>query len=177
VSAVKPNQARYFKINLQTKIAIGRFSNETAYANGIFYDKENDPIGKQTVNILSAKLNSTNKFECVVTQSKNKNTDQAEFIELLSTNCKKEGIDYLIIGSITEFGRKNINEKRKKFQIVQVGISLQIVDVSIGQTIYSAEAKGEAKTNGKKADYDTTLNDKAISDAVSKLVENINKLL
>ena len=29
---------------LKRKVAIGRFSNETQYAKGIFYDKENDPM-------------------------------------------------------------------------------------------------------------------------------------
>ena len=41
---------------LKRKVAIGRFSNETQYAKGIFYDKENDPMGKQALDILSAKL-------------------------------------------------------------------------------------------------------------------------
>ncbi len=31
---------------LKRKVAIGRFSNETQYAKGIFYDKENDPMGE-----------------------------------------------------------------------------------------------------------------------------------
>ena len=37
---------------LKRKVAIGRFSNETQYAKGIFYDKENDPMGKQALDIL-----------------------------------------------------------------------------------------------------------------------------
>ena len=47
---------------LKRKVAIARFSNETQYAKGVFYDKDNDPIGKQAVDILSTKLASTNKF-------------------------------------------------------------------------------------------------------------------
>ena len=47
---------------LKRKVAIARFSNETQYAKGVFYDKANDPIGKQAVDILSTKLASTNKF-------------------------------------------------------------------------------------------------------------------
>ncbi|MCK9558427.1 MAG: penicillin-binding protein activator LpoB, partial [Candidatus Cloacimonetes bacterium] len=31
---------------LKRKVAIARFSNETQYAKGVFYDKDNDPIGK-----------------------------------------------------------------------------------------------------------------------------------
>ena len=43
---------------LKRKVAIARFSNETQYAKGVFYDKDNDPIGKQAVDILSTKLAS-----------------------------------------------------------------------------------------------------------------------
>lgn len=47
---------------LKRKVAIARFSNETQYAKGIFYDKNNDPIAKQAVDILSTKLAASNKF-------------------------------------------------------------------------------------------------------------------
>lgn len=36
---------------LKRKVAIGRFTNETQYAKGIFYDRENDPMGKQALDI------------------------------------------------------------------------------------------------------------------------------
>ncbi|HBX20933.1 MAG TPA: penicillin-binding protein activator LpoB, partial [Porphyromonadaceae bacterium] len=90
----------------------------------------------------------------------------------------------LIIGSVTEFGRKNVGDvnvfSRSKTQTVQAGVNIRLVDVSTGQIIYSEEAKGEAETTnktvmgfGERADYDATLADKAISAAISKLVENI----
>ena len=47
---------------LKRKVAIGRFTNETQYAKGIFYDRENDPMGKQALDILSSKLDSSAKF-------------------------------------------------------------------------------------------------------------------
>ena len=47
---------------IKRKVAIGRFSNETQYAKGIFYDKENDPMRKQALDILSAKLAASGKF-------------------------------------------------------------------------------------------------------------------
>ena len=31
---------------LKRKVAIGRFTNETQYAKGLFYDRDNDPIRK-----------------------------------------------------------------------------------------------------------------------------------
>ena len=37
---------------IKRKVAIGRFSNETQYAKGIFYDKENDPMGKQALDAV-----------------------------------------------------------------------------------------------------------------------------
>lgn len=50
------------KKTIKRKVAIGRFSNETQYAKGIFYDRENDPMGKQALDILSAKLAASDKF-------------------------------------------------------------------------------------------------------------------
>ena len=97
---------------------------------------------------------------------------------------QKIGADFLIIGSITEYGRKNIGEQKlfssSKKQVVEAGVSIRLVDVSTGLVIYSGEAKGEAETTdkqvmgfGKSADFDATLSDKAISAAITKLVENI----
>lgn len=167
---------------LKRKVAIARFSNETEYAKGIFYDKANDPLGKQAVDILSTKLASTDKFILLERQDMDKIMEEMKLAGSEST--QKVGADYLIIGSITEFGRKNVGDvkafSRAKTQTVQAGVNIRLVDVSTGQIIYSEEAKGEAETTdktvmgfGKQADYDATLSDKAISAAISKLVENV----
>ena len=47
---------------IKRKVAIGRFSNETQYGKGLFYDKENDPMGKQALDILSSKLATSGNF-------------------------------------------------------------------------------------------------------------------
>lgn len=172
---------------LKRKVAIARFSNETTYAKGVFYNKENDPMGKQAVDILSTKLASTGKFILL------ERTDMDKIVEELkiagNDDVQKIGADYLIIGSITEFGRKNIGDQnvfsKSKTQIVEAAVSIRLVDVSNGQIIYSEEGKGEAETTaksvmgiGEHADFDATLSDKAISAAISKLVENvINKCM
>jgi curli biogenesis system outer membrane secretion channel CsgG len=167
---------------LKRKVAIARFSNETQYAKGLFYSKENDPMGKQAVDILSTKLASTNKFILLERQDMSKILEELKIAG--NEGYQNIGADYLIIGSITEFGRKNITDQnafsRSKIQTVQAGVNIRLVDVSTGQVIYSEEAKGEAETTnttvmglGEKADYDATLSDKAISAAISKLVENI----
>jgi len=167
---------------LKRKVAIARFSNETQYAKGVFYDKENDPIGKQAVDILSTKLAASDKFILLERQDLDKIEEELKLAG--NEGLQKVGADYLIIGSVTEFGRKNVGDvnafSRTKTQTVQAGVSIRLVDVSTGQIIYSEEAKGEAETTnqtvmglGERTDYDATLSDKAISAAISKLVENI----
>ena len=166
---------------LKRKVAIGRFSNETQYAKGLFYDKENDPIGKQALDILSAKLAATEKFILLERNDLDKLFAEAD---ITGIEMPKIGADYVIIGSVTQFGRKNVGDVKvfstTKTQIVEAAVSIRLVDVSTGLIIYSDEAKGEAELKtksslgvGGKADYDATLSDKAISAAISQLVENI----
>ncbi len=166
---------------LKRKVAIGRFSNETQYSKSVFYDKENDPMGKQASDILSSKLASTEKFLLIERQDYDKIVNE---VNTGNGDLQKIGADFIIIGSITEFGRKTIGTQgfmsQKKEQIVEVGLSVRMVDVSTGLVVYSEEAKGQASVEdkqvlgfGKSADYDATLSDKAISAAISKLVENI----
>lgn len=50
------------KTFLKRKIAIARFTNETKYGQSFFFDKNQDPIGKQAMDILSARLTATEKF-------------------------------------------------------------------------------------------------------------------
>jgi len=167
---------------LKRKVAIARFSNETLYGKGIFYQKENDPISKQAADILSTKLASSEKF--ILLERQDLQSIDEELKLSGKQALKKVGADYLIVGSVTEFGRKNEGQtgvfSQSKTQTVQAGVSLRLIDVSSGQVIYAEEAKGQAKTKnrdilgiGSQADFDATLSDKAISAAISKLVENV----
>ncbi|MBQ4015355.1 MAG: hypothetical protein II610_08925 [Treponema sp.] len=167
--------------SLKRKVAIARFSNETTYAKGAFYDKENDPLGKQTLDILSAKLAASGKF--ILLERSDLELINAEQ-NLSGITAQKIGADYLIIGSLTKYGRKNTGEtglvSRTKRQTVEAGVSIRLVDVSTGQIIYSEEAEGTAETQtkttlgmGGQAGFDATLSDKAIDAAISQLVENI----
>jgi len=92
--------------------------------------------------------------------------------------------DYLILGSISEFGRNTTGKvgafSRSKKQTAYAKVNIRLVDVSTGQIIYSEEGSGEAFSEvgtvfgaGSRAGYDSTLNDKVISAAISKLVNNI----
>lgn len=96
----------------------------------------------------------------------------------------KIGADYIILGAVTEFGRKTEGQQKvfssTKTQTVEAGVSIRLVETATGLIIYSDEAKGSAEISAKKvlgfgesAGFDATLSDKAIADALSKLVDNI----
>ncbi|MDE5837358.1 MAG: CsgG/HfaB family protein [Paramuribaculum sp.] len=166
---------------IKRKVAIGRFSNETQYAKGLFYDKKNDPIGKQALDILTSRLAASGKFLLI------ERSDLSEILSQSQANgndLSSIGADYMIIGSVTEFGRKNIGKSNgfstEKTQIVEAAVSIRLVDVSTGLIIYSDEGRGEATITSKSnlvksqsAGFDATLSDKAISAAIGQLVENI----
>jgi len=163
---------------IKRKVAIGRFSNETQYAKGMFYEKENDPMRKQALDILSSKLASSGKFILLERE------DLDILVAEAGENLNKIGADFIILGSITEYGRKNEGEQKvfssTKTQTVEAGVSIRLVEASTGLIVYSDEAKGYAETSSKttlglggSAGFDATLSDKAISAAIGQLVENI----
>ncbi|MBC8414782.1 MAG: curli production assembly protein CsgG [Nitrospira sp.] len=169
------------KTGLKRKVAIARFSNETKYGQSFFLDKDNDRIGKQAVDILSSKLLETDKFillERADLEKINKELSMENYSPL------KNMADYLIIGSVTEFGRKDTGEvgifSRTKKQTASAKVTVRLVDVYNGQIIYSEEGQGEAFSEvgtvfgaGAQAGYDTTLNDKALGAAITNLSSNI----
>ena len=168
---------------IKRKVAIGRFTNETQYAKGLFYDKENDPMRKQALDILSSKLAASGKFILL------ERDDLDVLVAEAGASMEKIGADFIILGSITEFGRKAEGQQKvfssTKTQTAEAGVSIRLVEAATGLIIYSDEAKGYAETTTKQtmgvggtAVYDATLSDKAISAALGQLVENIiNKCL
>lgn len=159
---------------IKRKVAIGRFSNETQYGKSIFFNREQ--MGKQALDILSTKLAASGKFILL------ERTDLD--ILVAEDSLDKIGADYIILGSITQFGRKTEGSSgfftKTKTQTAEAGVSIRLVEAATGVIIYSDEAKGYAETVtktvlgfGGSAGHDATLSDKAISAALSQLVENI----
>lgn len=170
---------------LKRKVAISRFSNETKYGQGFFYDKNEDRLGKQAMDIFSAKLTASNKFILLERGDLDYLTKEKELTKIADANIPA---DYLILGSVTEFGRKTTSDvgflSRTKKQTAYAKVSVRLVNVRTSQILYSEEGEGEAFSEvgtvlgmGKTADYDATLNDKVISAAISKLVSNISEKL
>lgn len=156
-------------------VTIGRFTNETQYGKGAFYNRDNDPMRKQCIDLLTAKLAATGKF--ILVEMEDVSTDSLAGLNGIHA-------DYVITGSLTQFGRKNEGHERvftsEKTQTVEAGVSVRMVDVSSRLIVYADEAKGFAETTtkttlgiGGTAGFDATLSDKAISAAMTQLVENI----
>ncbi|MEA3370448.1 MAG: CsgG/HfaB family protein [Campylobacterota bacterium] len=166
---------------LKRKVAIGRFTNETRYGQSFFVDDNNDKIGKQAMDILSAKLFQSGRF--IMLERADLSKIEKE-LKIGNAPTLGNSADYLILGSITEFGRKETSDvgvfSRVKKQEAFAKVHIRIVDVSTGQIIYSEEGKGTAFSEagtvmgvGGKAGYNGQLNDKAIDAAISDLTSNI----
>jgi curli biogenesis system outer membrane secretion channel CsgG len=167
---------------LKRKVAIARFGNEAQYGKSALFGSNNGyNAEKQATDILSAKLAQSGKFILLERNDTDKIDKEINSYNLQSL---KIGADYLIVGSVSEFGRKNISDtgvfSRSKTQVAYAKVSVRLIDVKTGQIIFAQEGAGEAKSEagksfgvGKHVGYDSTLNDKAISTAISSVVDGI----
>jgi curli biogenesis system outer membrane secretion channel CsgG len=169
------------KKGLKRKVAIARFTNETKYGQSFFIDENNDRIGKQAVDILSSKLVETEKFILLERADLDKITKE---LNMENYEPLKNMADYLIVGSVTEFGRKDQGKvgifSRTKRQIAFAKVHIRLIEVRTGQILYSEEGGGEAFSEagtvfgvGERAGYDSAINDKALDAAISNLASNI----
>jgi hypothetical protein len=94
------------------------------------------------------------------------------------------GADTVISGSVTEFGRsvggKSGFLSSTKLQLAKAKVDIRLVDVKTGLAYFSANGSGEASTEsgeiagfGSRAEYDATLNDRAIAAAISDVVDRL----
>ncbi len=167
---------------LKRKVAIVRFGNEAQYGKSALFGVNNTyNAEKQATDILSAKLVNSGKFILLERSDIDKVNNEVETHNLKALNI---GADYLIVGSVSEFGRKSISDtgvfSRTKIQVAYAKVSVRLIDVKTGQIIFAQEGSGEAQSEagtsfglGTHVGYDSTLNDKAISTAISSVVDGI----
>lgn len=178
---ISPTLQNNSEHSLKRKVAIARFSNETKHGSSFLRNESEDTVGKQASDILSARLVSTGKFLMIERADLGKITKEQETFKIASNLV---GADQLIIGSVSEFGRKDSSEvgvfSRVMKQKVYAKVNVRLVDVKTGQILFSQEGEGEASSEagktflvGEEAGYDATLDDKALSAAISKLVSNL----
>ncbi len=172
---------------LKRKIAIGRFTNETLYGRALLEPGEADPLGRQTSDMMSTALADTGKF--IVLERNDIGLVESEQ-NLIGTKGNIIGADDLLIGSLTQFGRETEGEdgflSNTKKQIAYAKVEIRLVDVKTAQVIFTATGTGQASVEngtvagfGNEADYDETLNDRAIgaavADVMNALVEKLNE--
>ena len=162
------------------KVAIGRFSNETIYGKGLLRDADLDPLGKQASDILAADLVRSGRFLVF------ERPDLAKLIreQQVSGAGDLVGVDALILGSVSEFGRTTEGTtgflSSTKLQKAKAKVNIRLVDPKTGHAFFSTTGAGEAFTEsgavagfGSKAEFDATLNDKAIRAAIANLMDSL----
>jgi curli biogenesis system outer membrane secretion channel CsgG len=169
------------EISLKRKIAIARFTNETRSGTTFLVDNSGDRIGKQASDILSARLAETNNFLMFERIDSDKTSQEQMLAGLQESGVS---VDYLIVGSVSEFGRSTESDtgifSRNRIQKAYAKVNVRLVDVSTGRIIHASEGAGEAMSESKKvmgvgssAGFDQSLTDRAISAAISQLTSNL----
>lgn len=169
------------------KLVVGQFVNRSSFQNGIFSNGQ-DRLGSQAKTTLMAHLQQTNRFSVL---DRDNMALLAEEAQRTGTQQNISGARFVITGDVTEFGRKAIGDKqlfgllgKGKSQIAYAKVTLNVVDVTTAEVVYSVSGAGEYSLSerevigfGSTASYDATLNGKvldlAIRESVNKLVDGI----
>ncbi|MDX7997827.1 hypothetical protein FE394_01090 [Xenorhabdus sp. Reich] len=172
---------------IRSPIAVGKFENRSSYQNGIFSDGV-DRLGNQSKTILVTHLQQTGRFNVL------ERTNMAELkaeAGLQGKAQKLKGANYIITGSVTEFGRKEVGDHqlwgilgRGKSQVAYAKVMLNVVNVETSEVVFSSAGAGEYKLSSREiigfggtSSYDSTLNGKvldlAIREAINDLVSGI----
>ena len=169
---------------LKRKIALGRITNETAYGRSLLrVNDDNDSTANQVYTMFAKALGGSGQF--MVLERSNLGALDRE-AALNGKALQQIGADVLVIGSLTEFGRKTVGSSgfltTTKKQIAYAKMDVRIVDTSTGLVLFTASGAGEATTESgsvlgwtpdSHAGYDGTLSDKAIAQAVSEVVNKM----
>ncbi len=97
------------------------------------------------------------------------------------------GAKFVVTGDVTEFGRKNVGDKqlfgllgKGKSQIAYAKVTLNVVDVTTSELVFSAQGAGEYSLSerevigfGSTAGYDATLNGKVLDLAIREAINNL----
>lgn len=167
---------------LKRKIALGRITNETSYGQSLLRDQQGDPLGKQVTDLMSKALTESGAY--LVFERPDIGKLQAES-QLVNSKLSLIGVDTLVIGSLTEFGRKTVGESgfvsASKKQVAFAKVDVRMVDATTGLVYFATSGAGEASNEtastfgfGSRASYDGTLNDNAIRQAVSEAVNRLS---
>jgi curli biogenesis system outer membrane secretion channel CsgG len=165
---------------LKRKIAIGRFSNETRYGRTFQTDGNSDPLGKQASDMLAARLVGSQKFLVFERQDLSRLQEEQRVLK----EGGLVGVDALVLGSVTEFGRSTTGSvgflSSTKVQTARAKVEIRLADARTGLVFFSGSGTGEATIEageiagyGSRANYDSSLNDRAIGAAISDVLSSL----
>jgi len=178
VKAQKSVEAPVVK-RYKRKVAIVRFTNETNYGKALMTDADFDRLGKQASDMLSSRLVKSGNF-MVFERADMEKLKREQAI----SGGKLVGVDTVIVGSVTEFGRSITGKtgflSSTKVQTAKAKVEIRLVNIATGQSFFSSTGAGEASTEsgeiagfGSRADYDATLNDRAIGAAITDVIDKL----
>jgi curli biogenesis system outer membrane secretion channel CsgG len=157
--------------------------NRSSFQNGIF-SNGTDRLGGQAKTTLMGHLQQTNRFSVLDRDNMEMLASEAK---LTGTTQTLSGAKFVVTGDVTEFGRKNVGDKqlfgllgKGKSQIAYAKVTLNIVDVTTSELVFSSSGAGEYSLSdrevvgfGSTAGYDSTLNGKVLDLAVREAVNNL----
>ncbi|MDO9588784.1 MAG: CsgG/HfaB family protein [Brevundimonas sp.] len=177
-----PSASSEQPIGLKRRVAVGRFTNSTPYGRLLLSPGQPDPLATQSSDMLVNALVTSGHF--FVFERGDLGALNAERVLSAADAQGLVGVDTLLVGSITQLGRRNegkqgfLNSQRQ--QAVNATVEIRLVDVRTGRVFFSTSGAGEATTEtsevagfGSSAGYDSTLTDRAISAAIADTMTNV----
>ncbi|TCS43281.1 CsgG/HfaB family protein [Reinekea marinisedimentorum] len=173
------------QLALKRKIAVARLSNETTYGKGLLTENSADRTVEKISDMFIQGLSNSGNY--LIFERRDLELLQAES-EFSGITQDIIGVDTLVIGSLTEFGRATTGTSgflsSTKKQEATATIDLRLVDVASGQIIHSITGTGTSSTEtkstmgfGSVAAYDGSINDRAIGAAVNAVVGKLDEFM
>ena len=167
----------------KSKLVVGNFVNRSSFQNGIFSTGQ-DRLGNQAKTTLMSHLQQTNRFSVLDRDNMKALAEEAKHAGATQSIV---GAKFVITGDVTEFGRKAIGDKqlfgllgKGKSQIAYAKVTLNVVDVTTSEVVYSVQGAGEYSLSerevigfGSTASYDATLNGKVLDLAIREVVNKL----
>lgn len=164
-------------------VSVGKFDNRSSFMRGVFSDGT-DRLGSQAKTTLIAHLQQSQRFRVLDRDNMSETLQEAR---IRGQNQTLKGADFVVTGDISEFGRKEVGDVqlfgiagRGKSQVAYAKITLNIVNTSTSEIVFSARGAGEyALSNrevlgfGGTASYDSTLNGKVLDLAMREAVDTL----
>lgn len=173
------------RLALKRKIAVGRLSSETNYGRSLLGSDAGTGVSQKITDMFVQSLLNSNNY--LVFERPDVELLERES-ELSGQSVDIVGVDTLVIGSLTEFGRSTTGESgflsSSKRQEARATVDLRLVNTRTGQVYHSVTGTGVSSTEtantmgfGSVAAYDGSLNDQAIGAAVNAAVEKLTLVM